>query len=63
MICPHCKAVIKRGPTPEAIKRAKEMQAKGYSLREMERLLFAEGIHVSFASLSRALSPKKKAKK
>lgn len=62
MICPHCKKPLKRGASPEIIRRAKEMVADGYSLRDISRLLEDDGIFISFATLSRHLSGKTKAR-
>ena len=55
MICPHCKKPIEYGIDPKAEKRARELVKQGYSFRETERMLFAEGMKMSFSSISRML--------
>lgn len=55
MICPHCKKSIGRGLTTKAKRRAIELKKQGYSLREMEKILWSEGETVSFASIHRFL--------
>lgn len=55
MICPHCKKAIKRGISADAWKRARELRKEGYSLREVEKILFSLGISVSYSTLSRRL--------
>jgi hypothetical protein len=60
MICPHCKKPFKNGPTPEALRIARELKEQGYTLRDIEMILFTKGIVVSSASLFKALSKDKK---
>lgn len=55
MICPHCKKAIPHKVNDKAIIRAKELSIEGFSLREIEKILFAEGMSVSIATLSRNL--------
>lgn len=55
MICPHCKKAIKIGVTKESIKKAKHYLKQGFSMRETEKLLFADGIIMSFSSISRMM--------
>ena len=54
MICPHCHKAITYGVDGAVYRRAKKLKDEGFSLREMEKILFKEGINVSFSSLSRA---------
>lgn len=62
MICPHCEKPIKLGITPEALARAKELRAAGYSFRDIEAILRGEKMIISFATLSRHLKQKPKRK-
>lgn len=69
MICPHCSKPIEYGVSDQAAKRARELIKQGYSMRETERMLFKEGMHMSFSTISRMLrgerakDSKKEAKK
>ena len=58
MICPHCQKPIEYGITAKAEKRARELVKQGYSLRETEKMLFKEGMHMSFSSIARMLREK-----
>ena len=58
MICPHCKKPIEHVVTRKALKRAEQLHKQGHSFRSIEKLLFAEGMQASFASLSRHLKSK-----
>ncbi len=55
MICPHCKKPITRGlrAGKKALQKAKAFRAKGYSLRDIEKLLSEDGIQISYSHLSR----------
>lgn len=55
MICPHCKKAFIRGANDESVIRILELRAEGYSLRDIEKALFAEGKLVSFSTISRIL--------
>lgn len=55
MICPHCKKPIKRDVDEKTANRARELVKQGYSFRETERMLFSEGMRMSFSSISRML--------
>jgi hypothetical protein len=60
MICPHCKKYIDGKVTDAAWKKAAKLVNAGYSFRAVEKLLYGEGIQISFASLSRRFSEGKK---
>lgn len=60
MICPHCHKAIPRGMSVETLKRAKELKQRKFSLREIEKILWSEGVFVSFATISRALKRESK---
>jgi len=60
MICPHCHKAIQHTVSEEALALAKEYQKQGFSLREIEKLLFKDGHKASAASLSRKLKAVKK---
>jgi len=55
MICPHCKKSIDRKVSDEALKRAQWLKKSGFSLRDIERILFKEGHQVSASTLCRRL--------
>jgi len=59
MICPHCKEPIIFGVPESTIAYARRLRKKGYSLRDIERLLLDKGIRASFVTLSRRLREKK----
>jgi hypothetical protein len=59
MICPHCKKYIDGKVTDAAWKKAAKLVNAGYSFRAVEKLLYAEGIQISFATISRRLGKKK----
>lgn len=59
MICPHCKKKIEHGASAEVVARIKELKREKYSLREMEKILFSEGMIISFGSIARVLREKK----
>ncbi len=61
-ICPHCKKPITAGLNSSAIKRAEYLKKEGHSLRNIEKILFAEkfaGVG-TLASLSRHFAKGKK---
>lgn len=60
MICPHCKKPVDRKVPKEALSLAKKYLDQGHSMRSTEKLLFADGFQVSFATLSRHFGGKRK---
>lgn len=62
MICPHCHKIISWEMPPEAITRAKQLRKEGYSFRDIEFKLRAEGFHCSFSNISRYFRKKTKGK-
>lgn len=60
MICPHCNKPIEYAVGKSAERRAKELIKEGFSLRETEKILFKEGMQMSFSSISRMLKKKSK---
>ena len=56
MICPHCNKAIKRGVTPAIRKSIVTLAGEGFSVREIEKLLFKEyGALVSFGQVAKIL--------
>jgi hypothetical protein len=55
MICPHCGKAIQFHVSAKAIERARHLRDEGFSLRDIEKKLHAEGLRVSISTLSRAL--------
>lgn len=55
MICPHCKKPIKWEKEEEVRKEVIELHKKGYSLRDIERLMTDKGLQVSFATAGRII--------
>lgn len=56
MICPHCNKHIKRGVTPEIRKLIVTLSKQGFSVRDIEKVLFKEyGALVSFSQVAKIL--------
>lgn len=54
-LCPHCKKPLNIGLTKEQLAYAKKLRQEGHSFRDIEKIFFANGVKVSFATLSRKL--------
>lgn len=58
MICPHCKKSFKyiTNKTDEKTRaRALELNKEGYSVRQIDRMLFREGMDMSYSSVNRLI--------
>ena len=53
MICPHCRKPIKYEVDDAVRERVLRMKQDGYSVRDIAAILTADGIKISFATVSR----------
>ncbi len=62
MICPHCKMAIRRGVDDDVKARIFALWSSNFSVREIEKILFAEGVVVSSSQVSKILNTTTKQK-
>lgn len=53
MICPHCNKPIHNSASKVAKEMALELLSKGFSVRDIEKLLFKKGVFISYSSIQR----------